>query len=182
MRIKEVINVREKGANNTEVVGKNGIKNTKIYLNDVNCKAIAEKLNRSYVEDTTFMVSAGIAKERFGYAGCADLVRVPLKVDTSKLSDLGKIIAYSIITFENCDTLSTLWCYGPTQRELFIKEGRSKEYIDKIGQAFGEEWLDEDICIRWHWNRLKKYETPEQYIERQVEEMRNAGVKYFSMK
>lgn len=111
----------------------------------------------------------------YGYQGNSLLVGIEFDVDLDKLSPPARAIAENICTTDNHDDLSNIRCYGPTQRELLIKEGRQDE-IPKIIKHFGEDILDEPSNIMWWFDSLRINETPEDYFERHAKDMRDHGV------
>lgn len=125
------------------------------------------------MKDITFIVTARTARG-FGYKGSADLVRVPLQVDLSKLSPTALDLAQAVYSLENADDLSKVWVVGPTQRELFIKEEKLED-LELYKKVFPSEDLDKPTKIVWHWDCLRGTETPEEYFERHGEMIKEAG-------
>ena len=125
------------------------------------------------MKDITFIVTARTARG-FGYKGSADLVRVPLQVDLSKLSPTALHLAKAVYTLENADDLSSVYVEGPTQRELYIKEGKLDE-LKRFEEFYGSEYFDEPTVQVWHWDCLKRKETPEEYFERHAKMIEKLG-------
>jgi hypothetical protein len=121
----------------------------------------------------TFIVTSRTARG-MGYKGNADLVRVLLPVDLGKLSSAAYKLANAVSTLENQDDLSNIYVEGPTQRELYIKEGKLDE-LKRFEEFYGSEYFDKPTVIVWHWDSLKRKETPEEYFERHAKMIEEAG-------
>ncbi|HOJ10894.1 MAG TPA: hypothetical protein PK733_09925 [Clostridiales bacterium] len=125
------------------------------------------------MKNITFIVTEATARD-MGYSGNADLVRVNLQVDLSRLSYKARKLAESVWTLERADDLSKVYVTGPTQRELYIKDGRLDE-LKRYECIYGSEYFDKPTVIVWGWDCLKKHETPEEYFERHVKMIGEAG-------
>jgi hypothetical protein len=126
------------------------------------------------MKEITFVVTAATAIG-MGFKGNADLVRVVLPVDLNKLTTKALELAKSVSTLERKDDLSKVYVVGPTQRELFIKEGKIEEMERFIRFWGSEEDLDKSTTIVWCWDCLKRNETTEQYFERHAAMIEKAG-------
>ena len=131
-------------------------------------------MNKEIYKEIYMVMSKKVARS-YGYQGNSLLVRIEFDVDLDKLSPPARAIAENIYTTDNHDDLSNIRCYGPTQRELLIKEGRQDE-IPKIIKHFGEDILDGPSNFMWWFDGLRINETPEDYFERQAKDMRDKGV------
>jgi hypothetical protein len=125
------------------------------------------------MKDITFIVTSRTARG-MGYKGNADLVRVLLPVDLGKLSSAANKLAQAVCTLENRDDLSKVYVEGPTQRELYIKGGKLDE-LKRFEEFYGSEYFDKPTVIVWHWDCLKRKETPGEYFERHAKMIEEAG-------
>lgn len=126
------------------------------------------------IKTIIFVVTAATARKTLGYEGIVDLVRVPMQVDLSKLSETALNLALAVSTLERADDLSKLYIEGPTQRELFIKAGKLKE-LELYERVYGSENFDKPILITWRWDCLRRIETPENYFERHAKRIEEIG-------
>lgn len=124
-------------------------------------------------KNITFIVTAATARS-MGYKGTADLVRVPLDIKLDELSLKALKLAKAVYTLERADSLSKVYVEGPTQRELYIKEGKVKE-LENVEKFYGSEYFDRPTVIIWSWDCLKRTETPEEYFERHAKMLENIG-------
>ncbi len=121
----------------------------------------------------TFIVTEANARV-MGYKGIADLVRVALPVNLDKLSLAANKLAQAVSTLEKRDDLSKVYVAGPTQREVYIQEGRLKE-LQRFERFYGSEYFDSPTVIVWGWDCLRRKETPEEYFERHAKMIEKAN-------
>lgn len=126
-------------------------------------------------KNITFIVTAATARP-MGYKGTADLVRVPLEVDLGGLSPEALKLAQAVFTLDKRDSLSKVYVAGPTQRELYIKEGKVKE-LDALEKVYGSDIFYKPTTILWSWDCLKRCETAEEYFERHAKRIEEIGGK-----
>ncbi len=167
-----------------DVVGINGqgkrlnfLKAMDIYLEGIDYTELSNWVMAAPHSDAvSFVVSRDTAMDNYGYNGNEDWVLVPMKVDLDKLSPIGKILACSLLYFVPDETLSEVMCLGPTELEICRMNGMSQEDIDKLEKNMGYDFLHKPRVTCWFWDNLRSGESPEEYIERQLQEMRDFGV------
>lgn len=123
----------------------------------------------------TMVVSYKTAQRRYRYQGHCALVRVPERVDCEKLSPPARMIAESIHTTERADDLSLIWVTGPSMYDSFVSEGKPEE-AEAALRNYGD-LVSRPQSIVWNFDTLRLEESTEQFFERQVEAMRDMGVR-----
>ena len=118
------------------------------------------------------VMSGYVAKNKYGYTGNAKLVNMSFDIDLDALSPAAKVIAKNICTTERRDDLSKIWLEGESLKELAIKEGKMEEY-KMYEKAYKN--LDKPIVRVWDFDLLRGYESPEEYLNNQVKEMKRCG-------
>lgn len=125
-------------------------------------------------KDMILVTSGYVAKNKYGYHGSAKRVNIHLTINLDVLSPAARVIATNICTTEWRDDLSNIWVEGPSLRERAVKEGKEKECAE-CERVCGKEYVEKPTFQLWSFDYLKGYETPEEYFERQVRQMKENG-------
>lgn len=134
-------------------------------------------------KNIAFVMSELSCAERLGVLGVRHfskhrLVIHHFEVNLDALSPGARAIAENIYTTENADDLSLIYVSGPTRKELMIKDNVPEKEIEEYERMWGD--ANEPVIEPWVFDKLRHYETPEEYFERQVSKMKEYGWLYIS--
>ena len=136
-------------------------------------------------KNIAFVMSELSCAERLGVLGVRHfskhrLVIHHFEVNLDALSPGARAIAENIYTTENADDLSLIYVSGPTVKELMIKDHVPDDEIKKYELMMGNKYMNSPVTEPWVFDKLRHYETPEEYFERQVSKMKEYGWLYIS--
>ena len=130
-------------------------------------------------KEIDMVMSGHTARKKYGYTGNADRCTTTFKVDLNKLTPLARVIAESIYTTDLKDDLSLIYLEGPSISASRLAE-KLPDIPEQYRKAFGDEFFDTPVVDYWRFDYMRGTETPEEYFERQAQEMRDAG--WYSIK
>lgn len=125
-----------------------------------------------------FVMNGMCASKKLGIQTSRYITIADLSVDLDVLSPGARAIAENIYTTENADDLSLIYVSGPTRKELMIKDNVPEKEIEAYERMWGD--ANEPVIEPWMFDKLRHYETPEEYFERQVSKMKEYGWLYIS--
>lgn len=127
-----------------------------------------------------FVMNGMCASKKLGIQTSRYITIADLSVDLDVLSPGARAIAENIYTTENADDLSLIYVSGPTVKELMIKDHVPDDEIKKYELMMGNKYMNSPVTEPWVFDKLRHYETPEEYFERQVSKMKEYGWLYIS--